>query len=224
MTCVCRLESWHSSCPGAKSAAWAADLDGDGWDTTSSPEDCDDTDQAVNPGAEERTDNGVDDDCDGSSELKVVSGSSIWTYPLAAGDNEAHVSGVLPGDVLNQVRAQCGSGSLVVYLHNGDTGMASAYCRAFDERLPDKRGSALDWVKDAADNDILIVGFRVVPGAPHGVVNWTWNRLPIDTPRGKLQQPWSNELGWGTQEPRGDMVRRYQAAAIGGMWEGELAW
>jgi hypothetical protein len=60
---------------------WYVDADGDGFgrveETASGcmapegyadqPTDCDDTDGAVNPGAEERCDNDVDDDCDGLS-------------------------------------------------------------------------------------------------------------------------------------------------------------
>lgn len=38
------------------------DADGDGWDA---PEDCDDEDSAVNPGASELCGSGVDEDCDG---------------------------------------------------------------------------------------------------------------------------------------------------------------
>ncbi|MCB9758248.1 MAG: putative metal-binding motif-containing protein [Alphaproteobacteria bacterium] len=53
------------------------DLDGDGW---ASPEDCDDSDAAVHPEADEVPYNGVDEDCDGEDLLDVDGdGWEAWT-------------------------------------------------------------------------------------------------------------------------------------------------
>lgn len=50
-----------NACDGSGHPAW--DSDGDGWTVCGG--DCDDTDDAVHPGASERPGNGIDDDCDG---------------------------------------------------------------------------------------------------------------------------------------------------------------
>ncbi len=56
------------------------DADGDGWRT---PEDCDDGDAAVHPGATETCD-GIDEDCDGTTDEDAVD-AGTW-YPDADGD------------------------------------------------------------------------------------------------------------------------------------------
>ena len=63
---------------GADSGAAPVDADGDGW--TDIGGDCDDTDPAVNPDAEEVCDNGVDDDCDGTSNDCGLSGEITTSH------------------------------------------------------------------------------------------------------------------------------------------------
>ncbi|MCB9746052.1 MAG: putative metal-binding motif-containing protein [Alphaproteobacteria bacterium] len=81
-----------SDSPGDSAAdTGPADADGDGWAAT---EDCDDADPAVNPGAEELCGNGVDDDCDPSTDCHwsgehLVSEASFALY----GEGNAHQLG-----------------------------------------------------------------------------------------------------------------------------------
>jgi hypothetical protein len=76
---------------------WFIDADGDGWGKilgargcaqpsghSAIDGDCDDSDAALNPGAEEICD-GVDNDCDGTTDEDDAVDASVW-YPDADGD------------------------------------------------------------------------------------------------------------------------------------------
>jgi hypothetical protein len=64
----------------------AVDADADGWPV---PEDCDDGDWSVNPGAEEAC-GGGDEDCDGSTDEADAAGTSAW---YADGDGDGFGAG-----------------------------------------------------------------------------------------------------------------------------------
>ena len=68
------VESGQVVDTGSDTAAGPVDADGDGF---SADEDCDDSDAAVNPDAEESC-NGVDDDCDGAVDEAGAPGESTW--------------------------------------------------------------------------------------------------------------------------------------------------
>ncbi len=70
---------------GPDSGVDDVDADSDGW---SAGEDCDDDDPAVNPGAEEICDNGVDDDCD-----DAAIGCGFEDMTVTAGDGLVRIDG-----------------------------------------------------------------------------------------------------------------------------------
>ena len=54
-----------AGCLPLPGASQGEDADGDGWTTDDDPPDCDDTDAATHPGAQDVANDGVDQDCDG---------------------------------------------------------------------------------------------------------------------------------------------------------------
>jgi len=74
-----------NDCDGVLSGE-EADLDGDGWATCDG--DCDDQAETAHPGAEEVCDNGLDDDCDGLSDLEDEDCPEEETPPVETDDDE----------------------------------------------------------------------------------------------------------------------------------------
>jgi hypothetical protein len=97
-----------NTCDGSGHPDW--DADGDGW--TSCGGDCDDTDPGVYPGAVERPDNSIDDDCDGEEGEPpddTASDSDLDGVTIEDGDCLDSDDTIFPGaeEVPNQIDDNC---------------------------------------------------------------------------------------------------------------------
>jgi hypothetical protein len=180
--CDALLDDDDDSVDVSTGELWCGDLDGDGYFGADSPttqacappsgfldcsslEDCDDGDAAVNPGASEICNNGVDDDCDGSGWPCEISGT------LAEGDASVQFLGtgspiyagmavLMPGDLDADghddvvISATSNSTATTRFFVVGEPFAASESLAGADHSVMDASGSAANFASHLHSGDL----------------------------------------------------------------------